>query len=219
MEVPRVETPQESLDRMRLEVAELRASRERVLVAADAERRQFEHDLHDGPQQHLVALAANLQLARALADTDPDAAKALLDEMSRDVQQALAETAELAHRIYPPLLDAGGLATALRAAAVALRVPAQVDVATTAEYTDEVASAVYFCCLDALGRAGDGARATITVRDDDGVIDFAVAVDSSSTNTGDDALCDRVEALGGRLTIETTLDGGTRVAGSLPLSR
>ena len=204
---------------MRHEVAELRASRERLLLAADTDRRRIEHDLHDGPQQHLVALAANLQLARALADTDPDAAKALLDEMSRDVQQALAETAKLAHRIYPPLLDAGGLAAALRAAAVTLRVPTQVDVATSSEYGHEVAGAVYFCCLDALERAGDGARATITVRDDEAVIDFAIAVESTTTDAAEEALCDRVEALGGRLAIQTTPGGGTRLSGSLPLSR
>jgi len=68
-------------------------------------------------QQHLVALAVNLQLAGRLADADPVAAKALVEAMEGDVQQALDETAQLAQRIYPPLLDAGGLAAALRSAA------------------------------------------------------------------------------------------------------
>ena len=123
LEVPRGESLQESLDRLRLEVEELRASRERLVLAADAERRSIERELHDGPQQHLVALAVNLQLARRLADADPAAAKLLLEEMGRDVRQALDETGKLAHRIYPPLLEAGGLAAALRSAAVAVGVP------------------------------------------------------------------------------------------------
>ena len=72
---------------------ELRASRKRLVLAADADRRSIERDLHDGVQQHLVALAVNLQLARGLVDADPAAAKALLEEMGRDVQQALDETA------------------------------------------------------------------------------------------------------------------------------
>ena len=94
LEEPHIETPQESLDRLRLEVEELRASRERLVLAADADRRRIERDFHDGPQQHLVALAVNLELARRLADADPAAAKALLNEMGRDVQQALDETGE-----------------------------------------------------------------------------------------------------------------------------
>ena len=83
MEPPQGGTPQESLDRLRLEVEELRASRGRLVAANDADRRRLERDLHDGPQQHLIALAVNLQLARQLADADPTAAKALLEEMGR----------------------------------------------------------------------------------------------------------------------------------------
>src|SRR6476469_4046720 len=112
-----VEALPETLDRLRLEVAELQASRKRIALAADAERRRIEHDLHSGVRQHLVALAVNLQLTGSLVDADPAAAQTLLDEMARHVQQALDETARLAQRIYPPLLEAGGLAVALRSAA------------------------------------------------------------------------------------------------------
>jgi signal transduction histidine kinase len=214
VEVRGAETLQESLDRLRLEVAELRASRERVVLAADAERRRIERDLHDGPQQHLVALAANIQLAAGLVENDPGAAKALLDEMGRDVHHALDEAAKLAHRIYPPLLEAGGLAAALRAAADSLGVPTRVQVARGAAYSHEVAGTVYFCCLDVLERAGEGAHATIEVRDEDAELVFEAVVDEGS---GDgEALRDRVEALGGRLTVSSTAGGGTRVSGSLP---
>jgi signal transduction histidine kinase len=198
----------------------LRASRERLVLAADADRRRIERDLHDGPQQHLVALAANLQLARGLTDTDPDAAKTLLDEMRRDVKQALGETSKLSHRIYPPLLEGGGLAAALRAAGVSFGVPTHVEVRTAAAYPQEVAGAVYFCCLDVLERADDGARATITVADEDATVVFEVAVERVITEAAStEALGDRVEALGGRLTIAALPRGGTRVSGSLPLAR
>ena len=103
-----VKALRETLDRFRLEVEELRASRERLVLAADADRRRIERDLHAGVQQQLVALAVNLQLAGALAGADPAGATRLLAELERDVQQLLDEAAQLAHRIYPPLLEAGG---------------------------------------------------------------------------------------------------------------
>ena len=97
-------------------------------MAADAERRRIEHDLHNGVRQHLVALAVNLQFTGRLVDADPAAAQTLLDEMAHHVQQALDETAQLAQRVYPPLLEAGGLAVALRSAAASLGITASVEV-------------------------------------------------------------------------------------------
>jgi signal transduction histidine kinase len=192
----------------------LRASRERLVLAADADRRAIERALHDGVHQRLIALAVNLQLARTLADGDPDEAKALLDEMGRDVQQALTEVALLAQRINPPLLEARGLGAALRAAATSAGIPVSVEVSATASYPPEVVSTVYLCCLEALEHAGAGA--TVVVRDEDGAIAFEVDTDGDA---GLDRLCDRVEALGGQLTIGSAPDGGTHVSGSLPLSR
>jgi signal transduction histidine kinase len=189
------------------------------VLASDADRHSFERDLHKGVQQHLVALAVNLQFAGPLADTDPSAAKALLEEMGRDVQQALDETARLAQRIHPPLLVAGGLAAALRSAAVSAGVPASVEVTANASYPPEVARTVYLCCLEALEHANAEARATITVREEEGAVAFEVVGDGAGSYSGLDRLRDRVEALGGRLTIRSEPGRGTRVAGSLPLSR
>src|SRR5262249_27271784 len=119
MEARTAQALRETLDQLRLEVAELRASRERLVASADPDRRKLERVLHDGVQQHLIALAVNLQLAGQLADADSAAAKAVIEEMARDVQQALDEAAQLARQMYPPLLEAGGgLVSALRAAAV-----------------------------------------------------------------------------------------------------
>jgi signal transduction histidine kinase len=170
-------------------------------------------------QQHLIALAVNLQVAGPLADTDPAAAKALLEEMGRDVQHALDEAAQLAQRIYPPLLEAGGLVAALRSAAASAGIPASVEVAAAATYPPEVAWTVYLCCLEVLEHAGTGARATITVRDDEGGLAFEVRESGARSDAGLDRLRDRVEALGGRLTIQSEPGHGTRVSGSLPLSR
>lgn len=207
----------ETLEQLRLEVAELRASRRRLVLAADADRRTIERDLHEGVQQHLVGLAVNLQLAGRSADADPAATKALLDEMGRDVQQALDQTAQLAQRIYPPLLEAGGLVAALRSAAVSAGIRVSLEVAAGAAYPPEVAGAIYWCCLEALEHAG--AQATVTVREEEeGAVAFEVVEDGSRSDAGLDRLRDRVEALGGRLTIRSGPGRGTRVSGSLPLS-
>src|SRR5262249_54261715 len=150
------------------------ASRERLVASADADRRKLERVLHDGVQQHLIALAVNLQLAGQLADADSAAAKAVIEEMARDVQQALDEAAQLARQMYPPLLEAGGLVSALRAAAVSAGTSASVEVTADAKYRPEIAGTVYFCCLEALEHAGPGAHASVTVREDDGALTFDV---------------------------------------------
>jgi signal transduction histidine kinase len=213
---------QESLDRLRLEVRELQASRMRLVLAADADRRRIERELHDGPQQHLVALAVNLQLARRLLDVDPAAAMALLDEMGRDVQEALGEARKLAHSIYPPLLEAGGLAVALRVAAASIGVPTRVEVTGGAGWPTEVAGTVYLCCVEVLERAGAGARSTVTVHEEEGAIELEIVEDGAGSGvpTADadlSGLRDRVEALGGTLTITSEPGGGIHVSGSLPL--
>jgi signal transduction histidine kinase len=196
------------------EVEELRVSRRRLVVAADADRRTIERDLHNGVQQHLVALSVGLQLADQAVDGDPATAKALLAELQRDVQHALDETTQLAQRIYPPLLDAGGLAAALRAAAVSSGVRVSLDARAEPSYPPEIAGAIYWCCLAVLERAE---RATVTVRDEQGTVGFDVVADGDHLDAAE-GMRDRVEALGGRLTIRAEPGGDTRVSGSFPLS-
>ena len=212
----------ESLDRLRLEVGQLRASRKRLVVAADADRRKIERELHDGPQQDLVAVAVKLQLASRLVRDDPGAATALLEEMRREVREALDGTRKLANRVYPTLLEAGGLGVALRSAAASAGVPTRVDVAAGA-YAPEIAGTVYFCCVEALERIGPGASSTVTVRDDERTLMFEVVEEGAGSGVAtadwDLALLrDRVEALGGRLTVVMKSGQGTRLSGSLPTS-
>lgn len=212
----------ESLERLRLEIGELRASRKRLVLAADADRRKIERELHDGPQQDLVAVVVNLQLASRLVHDDPTAAAALLDEVRREVLEALEGTRKLASRIYPPLLEAGGLGVALRSAAASAGVPTRVDVAA-GPYAPEVAGTVYFCCVEALERIGPGANSTVTVREEEGALVFEVVDDGVGSEAATDhrdlaRVRGRVEALGGRLTVVSESGYGTRVSGSLPLS-
>ena len=212
---------QASLDELRLQVEELRASGARMLAAADAERRRIERDLHDGAQQHLVALAVNLQLARQLADSDPDSAKTLLDEIARDVREALEDVRQLAQRVYPPLLLDQGLADALRAAAVDARIPTRVEAEALERYPPEIEATAYFCCVEALQNAG--ARATVRAWSEPGALRFDVIVDDANFEEwakGDlTSMRDRLGALGGQLAVSFEAGRGTCISGTIPLPR
>jgi signal transduction histidine kinase len=192
------------------DVEALRASRRRLVLAADADRRRFERELHQGVQQHLVALAVNLQRAAELAEADPAATKELLEELGRNVGQALAETAQLAQRIYPALVAEGGLGAALRAAAVGARVAASVDVSVASAVPAEVATTIYLCCLDVFDGTAADARPTITLGESGGTLVLDVDAVPAELDLG--GLRERVDALGGRL---TTRDGALSL--SLPL--
>jgi signal transduction histidine kinase len=216
MEAGQVGVPQE-LERLRVEIQELRAARERLVLAADADRRAIERALHGGVHQHLVALATSLQLARLAAGSDPAAVEALLEEMTHDVRQALDETALLAQGIYPSALELGGLASLLRAAAVNADVRATVDAGEGARHSPEIAMTVYLCWLALLARGSDERPVTITLRDTEEALTFEIVGQASGSDADLERLQDRVAALGGRLTIEPDPGGGIRLSGSLPL--
>jgi signal transduction histidine kinase len=199
-----------------MQIAALKASRKRLLVATAAERRRIERDLHQGVQQHLVAFSVNLQLARELVDAEPAAAKTLLAEIARDVQQALDEAGQLAQRIYPPL-DEVSLATTLRSAAVRAGVRASVDVVARERYPSEIAAALYWSWLDVLEQVGDGASVALQLRDDDAFA-FELVADSDQLEAALERLRDRVEALGGQVRIHVEPGPRTRVNGSVPSS-
>lgn len=161
----------------------------------------------------MVALAVNLQLAIGLVGADLAATKELLEQMGRDVEQALADATQLAQQIYPPLLDAGNLTAELRSAAATAGVRARIEVAAGRRYPPEVAWTVYLCWVEALERAGNEAQATIAVRESEGTLAFQIGTQGDRTGPGLQRLRDRVEALGGRLKVESD-----RVSGSVPLS-
>lgn len=204
---------------MRREIEELRASRKRLALVADAERRGIERALHEGVQQDLVGIAANLEVASRSVDSDPATARALLDELQREARRALTEMQELANRIIPSLLDAGGLAPELRAAASREGVPVRIDVDVDVHVTvpPEIAGAVYFCVLDSLERTPAGTSVVVSVRGEEGALAFEVVAECD-LGAERRAPYDRVEALGGRVTIASEGDR-TTVIGSLPFPR
>ncbi|MDP9070456.1 MAG: histidine kinase, partial [Actinomycetota bacterium] len=208
--------------------AELQRSRARVVAAADAERRRIERNIHDGAQQHLVALAVNLRLVRDLGMDDPEQAGAMLDQLAKDVRDTLQELRDLAHGIYPPLLVDSGLEQALRAAVNRSPLDAEVDTAGIERYPAEVEAAVYFCCLEALQNAakhaGPGASVTIRVAEEEGMLVFTVADDGVGFdpavvvwNDGFTNMSDRLGAIGGALHLDSEPGHGTRVSGTIPL--
>ena len=202
---------------LRLEVDDLRASRRRLALADLAERRNIERSLHDDLQQRLVGLVAGLELATSSFDTDPAAARQLLAQIGHDVRQALEETRSLAHRIYPPLLEAGGLVPALRSAAMGAEVPTHIDVDTGPGCPPEIAGVVYFCCLEVLEHAGAGTPVTVTVRGDERTLGLEVVAECDLEESRL-TVRDLVEALGGRLSFSSESDHRTRVIGTVPLS-
>ena len=221
---------QESLEEVKRQAEELRASRSRVVAAADAERRKIERDLHDGAQQHLVALAVTLRLARQVADTDPEQAKVMLDDLGEALQEAVQELRNLAHGIYPPVLMDRGLPAALEAAASRAALPTLVEAEDIGRFSQEVEAAVYFCCLEALQNAGkhagEGSNARITLRrDPEGLLfevsDTGAGFDMSSTAAkghGFVNMSDRLGAIGGTLHVESAPGKGTTISGAVPVA-
>jgi signal transduction histidine kinase len=209
-----------SVEDLRREIEELRASRARVVLGADGERRRIERSLHDGVQQHLVALAVSVQLARELADSDSAGLKALLEQMGQDVRDALESVRLLAHGVYPPLLLDRGVADALRGAAAGLGVALSIE-APAQRYPPDVEAAVFFCCLEALNDAaeqpGSGTRATIRVWPVGETLCFEIVLDREPSADVLPLVCDRLGAVGGRLTVESE-PGRARVLGEAPLA-
>ncbi|HTL87706.1 MAG TPA: histidine kinase [Acidimicrobiia bacterium] len=221
---------QASLDDLRLANEELRASRSRIVAAADQSRRQIERNLHDGAQQHLVALAVKLGLARQLVDSDPATLATLLEELRGDAQTTLTELRELAHGIYPPLLMDRGLREALTAAANRSVLETEVE-AEVGRYLPEIEAAIYFCCLEAMQNAGkhagEGSHVKLTVEEQPDhmlhfdVVDDGAGFDATSSvihGHGFVNMADRLGAIGGKLDVQSAPGKGTRISGRIPLA-
>ena len=218
----RVQDQVEALER---QADELRASRARVVVAADAERRRIERDLHDGAQQYLVGLAANLRASQDLIKSDPEKAQAILEELSGTVGQAMQEFRDLSHGIYPPLLQDRGLGEALANAARGLPIPARVDPDGIGRYDPAVEATIYFCCVEALQNASKhgGGNAAVRLWEQNGKVCFEVSDDgpgidpNGKPGAGLTNIRDRVGAIGGSVEIGAANGTGTAVRGSIPV--
>ena len=211
---------------------ELRASRQRLIAAQDETRRRLERNLHDGAQQQLVAVRVQLNLIEGMMDGLGESAQpiAQMVGMVKDqLGEALEDLRDLARGIYPPLLAAEGLPSALAAQARKATVPVEVEAGAIARYDQDVESAVYFCVLEALQNIQKYAGATAVVvrlEDRGGTLEFEVrddgeGFDPSATahGSGVQNMRDRLEALDGSLELISAPGAGTRVIGKVPALR
>ena len=207
---------------LRAQLAEVHASRTRIIEAGDAERRRLERDLHDGAQQRLLAIRLVLQLARGQLAEGGAAVDELLAEADAEVVGALEELRSLARGIHPAILTEEGLAAAL--AALARRAPVPVELIVCQERLPATVEATaYFVAAEALANVAKHARAsraTIGVTRRDGAVAVEVADDgmggADAGGAGLRGMRDRVEALDGSLRVESPSGGGTRVTAAIP---
>jgi PAS domain S-box-containing protein len=201
---------------------ELRASRARIVQAADAARRKIERDLHDGAQQSLVL--ASLTLRRAQSKVSGTAAEDLVTEASGQLQQGLAELRDLAHGIHPAVLSERGLAPALES--LVTRSPVPVDLRVPPERAaPAVEAAIYFTVAEALTNVAKYARAShasVSVEVDDGtlvaeVTDDGVGGADTGNGSGLRGLVDRLDAIGGTLAVESPPGAGTTIRACAPM--
>jgi signal transduction histidine kinase len=167
-------------EQLRARLAELQASRLRIVAAADDQRRRTERDIHDGAQQQLLDIAAKLALAESVAGQDTEQERALVAQVKADISGALETLRELARGIYPPLLADQGLTAAVTTQASKAPVPVEVHAGGLGRYPPEIETAIYFCCVEALhnaARHAPGSAVRISLAGDRGQITFMVTDD------------------------------------------
>jgi signal transduction histidine kinase len=208
-------------------MTDLENSRRRIAEAADQERARIERDLHDGAQQRLVALRIRLGIAEELLTTDPGAGAQELHELGFEAERALEELRSLAHGVYPPVLTERGVPEALRSVAAHAPIPVHVVAASVTRHQIEIESAIYFTCVEALQNAvkhaGGATGVWIRLAQTHTRLRFEVRDDGPGFMLGDHDgrglrnMHDRIEALGGDLTIDAQPGRGTSIIGSVRL--
>jgi signal transduction histidine kinase len=202
----------------------LAASRAELVAVGDAERRRFERNLHDGAQQRLVSVALELGMVGAKLEDDPEAARELLSSAQDDLAQGLEELRELARGLHPVLLTERGLGPALDA--LLSRAPVAVEIAELPDGRLEapVEAAAYYVVAEAVTNVAKYARAshaTVSITQSNGrakvtVSDDGVGGADPAAGSGLRGLAARVEALGGRLDVDSPPQGGTRIKAEIP---
>ena len=219
---------EDQLRRREVEAArteELRASRTRIVEAADAARRKIERDLHDGAQQRLVAMALDVRVARARLAKDPESAAPFLDKLGDELAQASAELRELARGIHPAVLTERGLAPAIETLASRAPVPVEVVAVPEERLPPVVEATAYFTVSEALtnvAKYANASHATVRVANGDDrlvveVEDDGVGGAEAGAGSGLAGLADRVGAVDGELVVTSPPGEGTLVRAVLPL--
>ena len=209
---------------LRERVDTLNDARQRILAAADAERRRIERDLHDGAQQRLVSVCVTLGLAQAQIAENPEGAATLVAQAREEAQLAVQELRELARGIHPAILSDRGLGPALQALASRAPVPVEIIGVPDAPLDASLETAAYYVTAEALTNIAKHARAEsarIELAVIDGCLRLCVRDDgvggANPDGTGLHGLRDRVDALDGTLDIASPPGGGTAVTVDLPL--
>lgn len=205
---------------------DLQLSRARLVATQDEERRRLERDVHDGAQQHLVALGVNLRLARMLVTRAPERAVQLVAEQRIAARDAMETVSRLANGIYPAVLVQAGLEPALNAAASACPIPVEIESSVVDRLPGEVEASLYFCGLEAMQNAAKHSGATrITIRlASSGGACLDVADDghgfasTATTGSGLANMRDRIESVGGTLTVDSLPGRGTTLRARVPCS-
>jgi signal transduction histidine kinase len=205
---------------------QLAASRARIVEAGDVERRRLERNLHDGAQQRLVALALDLTLIGVTLEKDPPAARKSLVAAQDQLAQGLDELRELARGIHPTVLTERGLGPALQALIKRSPVPVEIAELPEQRLAGQVEAAVYYVAAEAITNVAKYARAShviVSVHVRNGratltVSDNGVGGADAALGTGLRGLVDRVEALDGRLYVDSPRDRGTLIRAEIPCS-
>ncbi len=214
---------EELRDESERRLAELQASRERIVAAGDSERRRLERDLHDGAQQRLVSIALQLRLAQSRIRADPAMAEELVTAASAELTASLAELRELARGIHPAVLE-HGLQAALESLATRSPVSATVTFEPVDRLPQPVELAAFFVASEALANVAKYAGATVVairVHRAGPLATIEIADDGAggadaTRGSGLRGLADRVEALGGCLRVASPAGAGTTVVAELP---
>lgn len=211
---------------LELRATELQGSRRRLVETQDVERRRLERDIHDGAQQHLVALVVNLRLAQTLAERAPERSRQVLDEQVDAIDTAVHALADLSRGLYPRALAEDGVAAALRTVLAAAPVPVRVTDHGVGRGSAEVEAALYFCAVEAVQNAvkhagptsvgvelsADGDLVRLVVRDDGTGFDPA----TTTAGRGLGNMRDRIDAVKGRLDLRARPGHGVEVVATVP---
>ena len=215
------------VERLSARVETLTQTRVATLDSVELERRRIERDLHDGPQQRLVAIAMDLGMARGKLVSDPGGAADLLDKAHTAAKEAIVEMRQVARGIHPPVLTDRGLDAALSALAARSPIPVRVSVDLPTRPSPTVEAIAYFCVSEALTNVAkhSGARtAQVTVTQEPGPVLMATVSDDGlggadpGGGTGLIGLGQRVAAVDGSLDVDSPPGGGTRLTVRLPMS-
>jgi signal transduction histidine kinase len=204
---------------------EMAASRARIVMAADEARRRFERDLHDGAQQRIVLLALELQNAEAMTPEGQEDLRAQLSHIGEGLAGALEDLRELSRGLHPAILTEGGLEPALQVLARRSAVPVELELGISGRFEEGIEVAAYYVVSEALANAAKHADASVVevdVRARNGVLDLVIRDNGiggadPARGSGLMGLGDRVEALGGTMTVVSPVAAGTSVHVELPV--